>query len=166
METVLVVGIGLLAVSLILILVEAFVPSGGIIGLVSLCCAIAGVVALFRHSTMWGASGLLTVVVLGPMCFFWAIKMLPNSAIGRKLIGPDAAEIAREVEQDIHSDRAKRLALVGTQGKAVTDLRPVGLVEIDGVRHDAVAEGPLIDRGTPVRVTGADAMQIRVRAVT
>ncbi len=166
MEVVLLVGLGLLALSLVLIFMEAFVPSGGIIGLVALCCAIAGVVALFRHSALWGASGVLTVAVLGPMCFFWAIRMLPNSVFGRKLIGPDAAEIAREVGDDLHADRARRMALVGAKGVAVTDLRPVGIVEVDGQRHDAVAEVALIDRGTPVRVTGADGMQLRVRAAT
>ena len=162
METMLVAGLGLLALSLILIMIEAFVPSGGIIGLVAACCAIAGVVALFRYSSMWGVSGLLTVAVLGPMCFFWAIRMLPNTPIGRSLIGPPPEEIAREVQEQ----RNERLALIDARGRAVTDLRPVGLVEIDGTRHDAVAEGPLIDRGATVRVTGVDGMQIRVRAVT
>ncbi len=164
METVLLVGLGLLALALILIIMEAFVPSGGLLGLLSACCAIAGVVALFRHSAMWGASGMLTVVVLGPMAFFWAIRMLPHSAIGRMLIGPDAAEIARDVGDKIHAERARQLAMVGQTGKAVTDLRPIGVVEIDGRRFDATAEVGLIDRGAPIRVTGADGMQLRVRA--
>lgn len=162
METMLVAGLGLLAVSLILIMIEAFVPSGGIIGLVAGCCAIAGVVALFRYSSMWGLSGMLTVLVLGPMCFFSAVRMLPNTPLGRSLIGPAPEEIAR----DLHADDENRLALMDARGTAVTDLRPIGLVEIDGQRHDAVAEGGLIDRGAPVRVTGVDGLQIRVRAVS
>ncbi len=166
METVLIVGLGLLALSFILLIIEAFVPSGGIIGLLAGCCAVAGVVALFRHSTMWGASGMLTVVVLGPMVFFWAIRMLPHSAFGRTLIGPDAAEIARGVGDKLHAERAPYLAMIGQTGRAVTDLRPIGVVEIEGRRFDATAEVGLIDRGVPVRVTGADGMQLRVRAVT
>lgn len=166
METVLVLGLGLLALSLVLIMVEALVPSGGLIGLTSLVCAVAGVVALFRHSTMWGASGVLVLVVLGPMCFLWAVRMLPHTPLGRKLIGPDPDEIAREVQTGGQAERAARLALIDATGRAVTDLRPIGLVEINGQRHDAVAEGALIDRGTPVRVTGVDGLQIRVRAAT
>lgn len=166
METMLVVGLGLLALSLVLIMVEAFVPSGGVIGLAALCCAIAGVVALFRYSTTWGLSGLLTVVVLGPMCFFWAIRMLPTTPLGRKLIGPSPDEIARDVQSGGHDARTGRMALIDAQGVAKTDLRPVGVVEIDGKRYDAAAEGPLIDRGQTVRVTGVDSMQLRVRAAT
>lgn len=166
METMLLVGLGLLALSLLLIMLEAFIPSGGVIGLVAACCAIAGVVALFRHSATWGLSGLLIVAVLGPMCFIWAIKMLPSTPLGRKLIGPGPVEIAREIQTGTLDSRASRMALIGTEGVARTDLRPVGIVEIDGQRYDAAAEGPLIDRGQAVRVTGADSMQLRVRAVT
>lgn len=166
METMLVVGLGLLALSIVLIMIEAFVPSGGVIGLVALCCAIAGVVALFRHSVTWGVSGLLMVVVLGPMSFLWAVRMLPSTPLGRKLIGPSPDEIAREVQAGGMSARSDRMALIDARGVAKTDLRPVGVVEIDGKRYDAAAEGPLIDRGQAVRVTGVDSMQLRVRAAT
>lgn len=166
METMLLLGLSLLAVSLVLVMIEAFVPSGGVIGLAAGICAVIGVIALFRYSMVWGASGLLSVVVLGPMAFLWAVQMLPNSSIGRKLIGPTPDEIAREIQEDELVDRDARLALIDATGVAVTDLRPIGLVEINGVRLDAMAEGGLIDRGQPVRVTGTDGMQIRVRVVT
>lgn len=166
METMLLLGLALLAVSLVLVMIEAFVPSGGIIGLAAGICAVIGVIALFRYSMVWGASGLLSVVVLAPMAFLWAVQMLPNSSLGRKLIGPAPDEIARDVQEDEIEGRDAKLALIGATGVAVTDLRPIGLVEINGVRLDAMAEGPLIDRGQAIRVTGADGMQIRVRAAT
>lgn len=166
METMLVLGLALLAVSIVLVMIEAFVPSGGVIGLAAGICAVIGVISLFRYSMVWGASGLLSVVVLGPMAFLWAVQMLPNSSIGRKLIGPAPDEIARDVQEDEIVGRDARLALIDARGVAVTDLRPIGLVEINGVRLDAMAEGPLIDRGQAIRVTSADGMQIRVRAAT
>ncbi|RMH31306.1 MAG: hypothetical protein D6692_00615 [Planctomycetota bacterium] len=165
METLLIAGLGLLALSILLIVLEAFVPSGGIIAATSAICAVAGVVALFRVSNTWGFAGLLTVIVLGPMAFLWGLKMLPSTPIGRRLLGPTASEIARASIEREKSEREARLALIGAEGVALTALRPVGVVEIDGVRHDAKAEVGLIDRGTPIRVTGVDGMQIRVRAV-
>jgi membrane-bound serine protease (ClpP class) len=164
METVLLVGLGLLAASLVLIVVEALVPSGGVIALVAGACAIAGIVALFRVSNVWGTSGLLTVLVLGPMCFLWAIRMLPSTPLGRSLLGPSPDEIARTIQREQADSRAARAALIGARGAAVTDLRPVGVVEIEGQRYDASAEGPLIDRGVPVRVTAVDSRLLRVRA--
>lgn len=165
METLLIAGLGLLALSILLIVLEAFVPSGGIIGAAAAICAVAGVVALFRVSNTWGFAGLLTVIVLGPMAFLWGLKMLPVTPMGRKLLGPSAGEIARA---SLDRDKPRldaRLALMDAEGVAVTDLRTVGVVEIDGVRHDAKAEVGVIDRGTPIKVTGVDGMQIRVRAV-
>ena len=165
METLLIAGLGLLALSILLIVLEAFVPSGGIIGAAAAICAVAGVVALFRVSSTWGLAGLLTVLLLGPMAFLWGLKLLPVTPMGRKLLGPSAGEIARASLEREKTEREARLALIDAEGAAVTDLRPIGVVEIDGVRHDARAEAGLIDRGTAVRVTGVDGMQIRVRAV-
>lgn len=165
MEALLIAGVGLLALSLLLIVLEAFVPSGGIIGVVSVCCAIAGVVALFRFSAVWGVSGLLSVMVLGPMVFLWSLKMLPYTPMGKKLLGPSAGEIAEPALRREAAERESRLALLGAHGEAVTDLRPIGVIEIEGRRYDAAAEGTLVDRGSGVRVTGVDGPQLRVRGV-
>ncbi|MFK7883177.1 MAG: NfeD family protein [Phycisphaerales bacterium] len=163
MEMLLFVGIGLLGLSLLLIVMEAFIPSGGIIGIVAAVCAIAGVIALWRFSMIWGVSGLLTVAVLGPMCFIWAMRIMPHTAFGRQLLGPDSEVLAEAQREARQSERDARLALLDAQGVALTDLRPVGTVEIDGEQHEASAEGGLIDRGQAVRVTGVSGLEIRVR---
>lgn len=165
MEMLLFAGIGLLGLSLLLIVIEAFIPSGGIIGVVAALCAAAGVIALWRFSTVWGIAGLLTVSVLGPMCFVWAMRIMPHTAIGRQLLGPDTVEPTQEQLAARQAERDARLALLDQTGTTLTDLRPIGTIEVDGQPHEASAEGGLIDRGQRVRVTGIDGMQIRVRAV-
>ena len=70
MESLLLIGIGLLGLGLLLMLLEAFVPSGGILGICAAISAIAGIVFLFRHDPMWGATGLLLTVVL--WCAPWS----------------------------------------------------------------------------------------------
>jgi len=158
-------GIGLIAVGFLLIVVEAFVPSGGIIGVVAVLCAVAGIVALFRYETAWGVSGMLTTVVLGPMVFFFAISMLPSTPFGRRLIGePSEAELA-ERDANEQAIRDKYKALIGLEGVAVTDLRPVGEARFGRERHEVLAEGGLIEAGTRVHVTRAEPNLIKVRAV-
>lgn len=66
-DALLIWGLALLALSLILLVVEVFVPSGGIIAAVSAICAIGGVGMLWKYETAWGISGLLTILILGPM---------------------------------------------------------------------------------------------------
>jgi len=62
----------------------------------------------------------------------------------------------------------KRRTLVGAQGVALTDLRPVGKVRLDGVRADdfeARVEGAALDRGARVRVVDVRSGRLVVAAV-
>ncbi len=164
METLLFAGVGLILFGLLLICIEAFVPSGGAIGIAAAICAIAGVVILYRYDTIWGVIGTLTVLILGPMAFFSAVSMLPNTRIGRKMIGSSVEEIANEHRAENQRQDEQRGALLDQHGVAVTALRPVGIVEINGSRHNAIAAGGIIDAGQSIRVVQTDGMQIAVRA--
>lgn len=164
-EAMLLWGLALLGAALLLIVVEVFVPSGGLIAIVAAGCAITGVVCLFRYSPTWGVMGILVLLLAGPTMFAFALKIWPSTPMGRKMLGERSPEeleaermrAAREVEE--------RRALIGAQGIALTTLRPVGVVDIEGVRIDALAEGGLIPAGSKVRVTQADLHQVKVRAV-
>lgn len=72
----------------------------------------------------------------------------------------DQLEAQRQQER---SERDALHALVGAEGVAMTDLRPVGAVRIDGTRYDALAEVGVIAAGTKVRVTKVEFNQIKVR---
>lgn len=158
-------GIGLLAVAILLIAVEAFIPSGGAIGAVALVVAVVGIVVLYRYDTGWGVAGTLVTLVLGPMAFFFAISLLPSTPFGRRLIGePSDEEVARRAESE-RAFRARYDAMVGLEGIALTDLRPVGEAKFGGQRYEVLAEGGLIGVGTRVRITRAEPNMIKVRAV-
>ncbi len=163
MDSLLIIGIGLLGLGVLLIVLEAFVPSGGILGLTALASAIAGIVFLFKYDAMWGAIGLLGTVILGPMAFLWAVELLPNTPLGRLMLGPTNEEIAQQLAESSKSQLAGRDELLGATGVALTDMRPSGIIEIDGSRHDAIAIGGIIDRNEPVRVTKVDGLTIEVR---
>ncbi len=158
-------GIALILVALLLVAVEVFVPSGGIIAVVSGAAAIAGVVLMWRHDPVWGVSGLLAVIVLGPAVFFYLLSILPNTRAGRLLIGaePDEDRMERELAEQRRRD--ERAALVGAEGVALTDLRPIGKVNIDGNRYEALAITRAIDQGARVRVTDASMHELKVRPV-
>ncbi len=164
-ETLLFAGVGLLAVAVLLVVVEAFIPSGGVIGVVAGIAAIAGVVVLFRYSTGWGVAGLLTSLVLGPSAFFFAVSMLPSTPMGKRLIGqPTEEEVLARQERELKLIEEYR-GLVGAEGVAMTDLKPVGTAKIGGKRYDVLAEGGLIDIGVKIRVTSAEPNLIKVRPV-
>ncbi len=165
METMLVAGIGLIVLGLVLIFIEAFVPSGGVIAIVALICAIVGVGFLFRYDALWGVIGTLSVLILGPLSFFSALSIIPNTKFGKQMMGPSVEEIAMMHEEQTRPQREARLALLDQEGIAKTALRPVGVVEINGERHEAIALGGIIDQGSPIRVVKTDGIQISVRAI-
>lgn len=166
-ETHLIWGAGLLAGSLLLLFVEVFIPSGGLIALVAGAAAIAGIWQLFLYDTIWGVIGILGVLIMAPVVISFGLKVLPSTPIGRKMFFGDSSPEAADRKRAEESAAVDSIhALVGMEGEAVTDLRPVGVVRLDGRRFDALAEGAFIDAGTPVRVTVVDGVQVKVRPVT
>jgi membrane-bound serine protease (ClpP class) len=55
--------------------------------------------------------------------------------------------------------------LVGSEGVARSDLRPVGIVLIDGQRVDCITEGAMIDSGARVKVIAVEGNRVIVRRV-
>lgn len=158
-------GFGLIIAAVVLVFLEVWVPSGGLIGILATGVAIGGVALLFGESTTWGTIGLLVSFVLLPLAFVFAVQTLPNTPLGRHLVLAESDDDRLRREAEEREAAQKRAQLVGREGVAVTDLRPSGTVEVDGERWTAVAEVMLIDRGERVRVVRAESRQVRVRAL-
>lgn len=165
-ETMLIWAFGLLLASLVILALELFVPSGGILGLLAGALSIASVVCFWRVSPGWGITSLAGLLILTPLVFTFFVKVWPDTTMGRKMIlAEDDREIERRALEETE-ERTRGDSLVGVQGKAVTDLRPVGVVILDGQRVEALAEGVWIEAGQPVRVTHVEGARIKVRAIT
>lgn len=161
-------GFGLALAALVLMLIEILLPSAGLIGAMSLIAVIGSIIAFFMVDEWWGMASLGIYMVLVPTAIVFSIKVLPYTPVGKRLIlgSPDEEEqisAARQARERAEREQAE--ALVGAQGQAVTDLRPVGSVEIEGTRIEALAEAGMIRAGTPVRVVRVDGTQVRVRPV-
>jgi membrane-bound ClpP family serine protease len=158
-------GIGLVTAAFMLFILELLIPSGGIIGLAALVVALAGVAAFFFESPTMGFGALLGLIILAPLAFNFAIKIMPNTPIGRRLIlgSEDAEEAEAKRQQDQTSRREREQALVGVEGKAANDLRPVGTAIIEGTRVEVLSEEGVIEAGARVRVTRVEGNQVRVR---
>lgn len=164
MDPLLVWGLLLLGIAVMLGLMELLVPSAGIIALVAIVVAMAGVLCLWSYETAWGVTGLLSVIVVAPTATYFGFKVLPYTPMGKGLIlsNPEPDETRASAS---HASLARRVALVGQEGAAETDLRPIGVVKIEGQRHDAVAESGYIPRESRVKVISADGIQLKVRQI-
>jgi len=186
----LVASVVLLAIALLLIALEAFIPSGGLLGLLGGTAFLASVVSMFLYSRTGGVLLLMGSAIVAPFLLVGIARVWAASPIARRFaVGdqvppkvldafgdgaeatpvhdpddPDAADAARAAAS--RSRLARLEALVGHSGVAATDLRPAGFIEIDGRRLDAMAEAGLIEAGTPIRIVSAAEGLLRVRVAT
>lgn len=98
----------------------------------------------------------------------WAVsRFLPETPVLRRLALGSGGRLPGESAPDAFGEALpeSRLARVGALGEAVTDLRPVGKVRLDGdPRHELEARsaGAALDRGRRVRVVEVSAGRLVV----
>lgn len=169
--TALVWGILLLGVAVVLVAVELFVPSGGLISVVAGVALVGSVAAFFTYDSAWGFAAAAVYLLLSPIAAVAIFKFWTHSRLGRRLVlgGEDEDFEADSETAAARSEEARRKrlaelnALVGLEGVTETALRPVGTVRIDGRRLDALAESGVIDAGAPVVVVSVYDNQVKVR---
>ncbi|MEX0653799.1 MAG: hypothetical protein WD534_13610 [Phycisphaeraceae bacterium] len=171
-------GIVLIAIAVALFMVEIFVPSGGIIGIASATALIGGIICLFLDSAALGLVGATVALFALPFAVGFAIKLWPNTPIGRALTlqPPQWQQRAANDDEDEDDPDAARPAVdrptarsvngltAGMRGRAMSHLRPVGTCLFDGKREECLAIGSTIDAGTPVRIVSIDGMHVKVKA--
>ncbi|MBW3597246.1 MAG: hypothetical protein KY475_08225 [Planctomycetes bacterium] len=141
----------LLLLALTLAVMELFIPSGGVLGFVSVLAAAAAVfIAYYYEGPITGTIFLFVIVICAPILLNVAVRVWPHTPIGRSVLIA-LPETSDEVLPDDEEDR--RLAsLVGSRGVARSDLLPSGRVQIGKSHYDAVSQGVPIDAGQQVQV--------------
>ena len=165
--TYLIWGSALFGLAIVLILMELFIPSGGILAALCGIALIAALISFFRYDTMVGLGALGITAVLIPAGLTFILKVWMNTSFGRRLIlggGEEESDEARRAAEAARQQRAEALrALVGAEGRSETSLRPIGTVRIGGRRLDAMAESGVIEANRPIMVTAVYDNQIKVR---
>jgi membrane-bound ClpP family serine protease len=152
----------LFVVSLVIIVLEIFLPSAGLLTVMALASMLASVVLFFSYDPMWGFASVIGAVTLGPATFLIAIKYWHGTWIGKQ-ISPETPHFDHG---EAIPDRDELTALVGLEGKVVTPLRPVGMVDIGGRRVECMAEWGVIEPGTAVTVSSVESVQVKVRPLS
>ncbi len=151
----------LLLVGVLLIFLEIFVPSGGILSVLAATAIVASVVVAYSAGMMPGTLMLLGATVLVPIIIATAVKWWPHTPVGRLILikrPENEDEVLPDTEEYHLRDR-----MIGKVGVAKTNLLPSGDVLIDGRVYDAVSLGMVIDKGQPIKVVDVNTQRLMVR---
>ncbi len=154
-------AIGLLIAGLIAIIVEFFVPAGGLVGILGAGCIIGSVVMVFvEHGSVLGSIFLLIALVVVPLLIIFYFKVFPRTFMGRRLI---LGEVQKREGGFASYTAEKYTDLAGKEGTVLTDLRPSGRVLIDSRKYSVVTAGEYIEEGRHVKVIKVEGSRIIVR---
>ncbi len=151
----------LLFLGLALVCVEVFVPSGGMLGFLSIISFVAGIVLAFYHrGPETGLLFLLATAVAVPAALAVAFRYWPKTPMGRRLLldVPTSQEVLPDSPQ-----RQRLKQLVGKRGVAKSVMMPSGAIQIEGQTVDALSEGIPIEAGQPVEVIEVHGTRVIVR---
>lgn len=153
----------LMAVGLTTAVVELFIPTGGILGVVSLGSLLVSVGLAFHEGPWMGLAFLAFAVVAVPGTLAIGLRWWPHTPMGRRLLleAPDAAKMLPD-----SPTRRELKSLVGQVGETKSWMTPGGAVEVQGRLIDALSEGLALEPGRRVRVVEVRGGRVLVRPVT
>ena len=143
-------------VGVVVIIAEIILPSGGILSIVALGVFGYSLFFVFNEiSITIGFSFVAADLILIPVLVIVGLKLLARS--------PATLRKTLSRKEGISSQSSELESYVGTQGNAVTDLRPAGIAVINGKRVDVVTRGEYLEKDSAIIVTTVTGNQIIVR---
>ena len=157
MDGLTILGLLCLLAGFIFVGIEMVVPGFSVPGISGIVCLIAGVF-LLADTVMEGF--FITVIVLALLGILMAV-MLYLLSKGKFRSPIILEEEQKSTEGYLSSSDLKYL--LGNKGVAMTDLRPTGVGQIDGINFDVISEGNYISAGEPVEIIKVEGSKLIVR---
>ena len=148
-------------VGLMLITLEVFViPGFGIVGVLGGGCLLISLMLAFGDMADGMRVVALSILVGIPLMIFLSVKVLPKSAMFKRLTLATEQEKANGYSSYDVDD-----STVGKRGTALCALRPAGIAEIENTRYDVVTRGDWIERGAAIEVVDLKGMRMVVKKI-
>jgi membrane-bound serine protease (ClpP class) len=147
----------LFGVGLVLLVAEIFLPSAGILVVLSLLAFAGGVGLILSQGTMLEAVVAITALSIGlPTAFYFIVAAWRRMAIG--MVPPDTATAPSTIPAVLELESLKNRI-----GKTASPMRPSGIVDFEGKRVDALTEGEMLEAGVWVRCIDVKPGRVIVR---
>ncbi len=147
MGTVQILGLIVLLVGIVLVGVEFILPGFGIPGIAGIIFTAAGIFLTGRNASERIMVGAIAVVIIAVML---VVSILAFSS--KKIKSPIKLDTDLP-GKNLFIDEQDMEYLIGKKGVAVTDLKPSGKGEFDGVKFDILSGNYYIKRGAALVIT-------------
>jgi membrane-bound serine protease (ClpP class) len=152
----------LIVVGLLLLVLEVFLPSGGLLFTLSLLALAIGVGLTFVYAedTSTGVITLVALLVIVPVLTSVLLHYWPRTRLGRRFIlaGPEDDATLASMPTNLELEHLR-----GQYGRTVSALRPAGITDFGGKYVDTITEGLMVEPGQWVRCIDVRAGKVIVR---
>ncbi len=150
------IATGLLAIALILLVLEFFIVSGGLIGALAVCAGIAAILYAFTIGPAAGWAFMVATPILSVLVLNWGLRRLQRSRlVVQATVSGDAGYHHRLHELGIAQ---------GARGVLVTDAFPTGRARFAGGEVDVAVRGATAGKGAEVEVIAIEGPTVFVSA--
>lgn len=150
----------LIGLGFVVVVMELFVPSAGVLGAIAAILLISGVITAFFQGIQTGALMLLFTAVGLPFLIALMIKVWPSTPIGKRiLIGQLTSDQVLPKTEQYRSYGE----LEGQLGIAKTKMLPSGIIVINDRKYDAVSDGFPIEPGQAIIITAVKGTRLYVQ---
>lgn len=143
MESMVILGIGLLILGFILICVEVVVPGFGAPGIAGIVSLVVGIF-LVSKTVEQGIMITIIVIVILAILVTLVFTMLQKRKFGSPII------LDEEVKNGEKLENSDMDYLLQKKGVAITDMRPMGKGDFDGIVLDVYSETGYISKGEAI----------------
>jgi len=144
------IAVGLVVGALALMFLEGFVPSGGLLSLAAIACAVGSVVVAFGIGPTTGVVFLVAAVLLLPVALLFAMRLLGRTSLVT-VPAPGGSDVTPAFAP-------------GTSGVTASMLRPSGVAMIDGKKRSVVTRGEIIEKNVKIEVVRCEGNRVVVRS--
>ncbi len=153
----------LFIIGIVAIVIEIFVPAGGVIGFVGFGVIISSIVLSYvKYGVIIGTIFLSLSLIFLPVIITLAFKIFPYTFMGKIFI----LKYFQKKEDGFTShDEENYIILLNKEGVSINRLHPIGQALIDSKKFDVTTNGEFIDKNEKIKVVKVEGNKIVVRKI-
>ena len=151
----------LLCIGVVCCIIEAIIPGFGFFGVMGILCEIAAIVvhAIFSGSALQVFLLAALVILVVVLLFLLIIHSAKHGFLAKSAIVENRTALPSDFRKKAEEELKH---LIGKEGLAITECRPVGKIRIEQETYEAQSVGKVVPKGDVVKVVAIEDARIMI----